>query len=181
MAVHQKRLWKKYDDQKRAGVAHPQLESGRKRKCGQKGINIEELRGRLHDIPLSDRTTQRRLASALGIPSSRLHDNLEKLGLRTQSNALKPYLTDEGKRERVVWVLRWVRTTAAAGGYRVLHDFEDFVHVDEKWFYLFQDGQDHPLSARYRASASSRRSCLSLLLLARVTTCLLYTSPSPRD
>ena len=117
------------------------MESGRKGKCGQKGINIEELRERLSDIPLSDRTTQRRLASALGIPSSRLHDNLEKLGLRTQSNALKPYLTDEGKRERVVWVLRWVRTTAAAGGYRVLHDFEDFVHVDEKWFYLFQDGQ----------------------------------------
>ena len=37
--------------------------------------------------------------------------------------------------------MRWVRTTAAAGRYRVLHDFEDFVHVDEKWFYLFQDWQ----------------------------------------
>ena len=91
---------------------------------------------------------QRRLASALGIPSSTLHDNLEKLGLRAHSNALKPYLTDEGKRERVVWVLRWVRTTAAAGGYRVLHDFEDFVHVDEKWFYLFQDGQKFYLLRR---------------------------------
>ena len=139
---------KKHDEQKQAGVAHPQLESCRKGKCGQKRMNIQELRERLRDIPLSDRTTQRRLASALGIPSSRLHDNLEKLGLRAHSNALKPYLTDEGKRERVVWVLRWVRTTAAAGGYRVLHDFEDFVHVDEKWFYLFQDGQKFYLLRR---------------------------------
>ena len=28
----------------------------------------------------------------------------------------------------------------------MLHDFEDFVHVDEKWFYLFVDGQRFYLS-----------------------------------
>ena len=134
------RLWKKYKKQRQAGVAHPQLESGRKGKTGRKSIPIEELRARLREIPLNDRTTQRRLAVALGIPTTTLHKNLEALGLKAHSNALKPYLTREGQKERLEWVLRWVRGPTA-GGSRVLHDFEDFVHVDEKWFYLFVDGQ----------------------------------------
>ncbi|CAM9241166.1 unnamed protein product, partial [Pylaiella littoralis] len=136
-----KRLWRRYDVQHEAGVASPKLTTGRRGKSGRKGIPLEELQARLRDIPLNDRTTQRRLAAALGVPLTTLHRNLKALGLRAHSNALKPYLTPEGKRERLRWVLRWVRTAAAAGGSRVLHDFEDFVHVDEKWFYLFKDGQ----------------------------------------
>ena len=51
-----KRLWKKYDGQKQAGVAHPQLESGRKGNAARRS-DFEELRERLRDVPLSDRTT----------------------------------------------------------------------------------------------------------------------------
>ncbi|CAM9853573.1 unnamed protein product, partial [Pylaiella littoralis] len=108
-----KRLWRRYDVQHEAGVASPKLTTGRRGKSGRKGIPLEELQARLRDIPLNDRTTQRRLAAALGVPLTTLHRNLKALGLRAHSNALKP----------------------------VLHDFEDFVHVDEKWFYLFKDGQ----------------------------------------
>ena len=123
------RLWKKYEKQRQAGVAHPQLESGRKGKTGRKSIPIEELRARLREIPLNDRTTQRRLAVALGIPTTTLHKNLEALGLKAHSNALKPYLTVEGKLEKLRWVLRWVERGAHRT--RVLHDSEDFVHVDD--------------------------------------------------
>ena len=87
-----KRLRRKYNEQHQAGVAHPQLANGRKGKSGRKGIPIEELRARLRDIPLNDRTTQRRLAAALGIPQATLHNNFKALGLRAHSNALKPYL-----------------------------------------------------------------------------------------
>ncbi|CAN0237676.1 unnamed protein product, partial [Ascophyllum nodosum] len=62
-----KRLWRKYDGQQQAGVAFPQLANSRKGNSGQKGIPVEELRERLRDIPIDDRTTQRRLAAALGI------------------------------------------------------------------------------------------------------------------
>ncbi|CAM9901585.1 unnamed protein product, partial [Pylaiella littoralis] len=82
--------------------------------------------------------------AALGIPQQTLFDNLKALGLRAHSNALKPYLTPDGKKERLRWVLRYISTARAgraAAVTRVLHDFEDFVHVDEKWFYLFKDGQ----------------------------------------
>ncbi|CAM9907919.1 unnamed protein product [Pylaiella littoralis] len=134
-----KRLWRKYDQQHTARVASPNLANARKGNSGRKGIDKQELRERLRDIPLNDRTTQRRLAAALGIPHSTLSKNLKALGLRPHSNVLKPFLTDEGKVERLRWVMSWVRSAAA--GSRVLHDFDDVVHVDEKWFYLFVDGQ----------------------------------------
>eukprot|EP00903_Cladosiphon_okamuranus_P014913 g13809.t1 len=125
--------------------------TNRKGNSGRKGIDIENLQARLRDIPLNDRTTQRRLAAALDIPQSTLHRNLKALELRAHSNAIKPYLTPDGKKERLRWVLHWLRIPTPAGGaggpdiIRVLHDFEDFVHVDEKWFYLFQDGQTYYL------------------------------------
>ena len=124
-----KRLWKKYEKQRQAGVAHQQLESGRKGKTGRKSIPIEELRARLREIPLNDRTIQRRLAAALGIPTTTLHRNLETLELKANSNALKASLTVEGKLERLRWVLRWVERGAHRT--RVLHDFENFVNVDD--------------------------------------------------
>ncbi|CAN0453030.1 unnamed protein product, partial [Ascophyllum nodosum] len=124
-----KRLWTKYDQQHKAGVANPQLANRRKGNSGQKGVDAEELRVRLRDIPLNDRTTQRRLAAALGIPYSTLFDNLKKLGLRAHSNALKPLLTNEGKIARLRWVLRWVQSPAASG----------YSTKDGQRFYLYDD------------------------------------------
>ncbi|CAB1119370.1 unnamed protein product [Ectocarpus sp. CCAP 1310/34] len=89
-----KRLWRRYDTQHKAGVSSPQLANRRNGNSGRKGVPIEELRERLRDIPLNDRTTQRRLAAALEIPLTTLHKNLKALGLRAHSNAIKPYLTD---------------------------------------------------------------------------------------
>ena len=135
-------LWKRYNEQKEEGVATPHPTSRRKGNSGRKRIDLEELREGLRDIPLNDRTTTvRRLAAALDIPRSTLHENLKALGLRVDSNAIKPYLTDAGKLERVRWVLRWVgvssTSSAVATPAREIHHFEDFVHMDEKWFYLF--------------------------------------------
>lgn len=139
------RLWASYTQQRNAGVAHPDLTSGRKGKSGRKGIPLEVLRERLRDIPLNERTTQRSLALALGIPKTTLFEKLKNLGLRAHSNALKPLLTMDGRLQRLRWVRRWVVRSAAAGGSRVVHDFDNFVHVDERWFYLFKDGQRYYL------------------------------------
>ena len=37
------------------------------------------------------------------------------------------------------WALRWVEVTP--GDMKRFHHFEDFVHVDENWFYLYVEGQ----------------------------------------
>ncbi|CAB1110340.1 unnamed protein product [Ectocarpus sp. CCAP 1310/34] len=92
-----KRLWVRYEAQRKAGVARPKIGNLRKGNSGRKGIPIQELRERLRDIPLNDRTTQRRLAAALGIATTTLFDNLKALGLRAHSKALKPLLTGDGK------------------------------------------------------------------------------------
>ena len=92
-------LWKSYNEQKEAGVATPHPTSRRKGNSGRKRIDLEELRERLRDIPLNDKTTVRRLAAALDILRSTLHENLKALGLRAHSNAIKPFLTDAGKLE----------------------------------------------------------------------------------
>ncbi|CAM9920520.1 unnamed protein product, partial [Sphacelaria rigidula] len=71
------RVWLKYEEEIAAGFAHPNLQSGCKGNSGKKGIGIEELRTRLRDIPLNKRTTQRRLAAALGVAKTTLRDNFK--------------------------------------------------------------------------------------------------------
>ena len=67
-----------------------------------------------------------------------LFDNIKKLGLRAASRYLKPLLTDDNKKARLEWALRWV--SSSPGHRHKIHHFEDFVHMDEKWFYICQNG-----------------------------------------
>lgn len=136
------RLWTCYQHQKAAGVLSPDLHNKRRGNSGRKGHNIDALRQTLKDIPIKNRTTLRGLAAALGIPKTTLVRNLEKLGLRAVSRQLKPLLTNRAKKERLEWALRWTRP--AGGGYK-FHHFEDHVHLDEKWFYICQNGQTYYL------------------------------------
>ena len=52
---------------------------------------------------------------------------------------IKLFPTDEDKRGRVEWAKGWVRPSA--GGGHKFHHFEDLVHLNEKGFYLCQNGQ----------------------------------------
>ena len=56
-----------------------------------------------------------------------LFDNLKKLGLRAASTFLKPLLTDDNKKARLEWALRWV-SSSPGHGHKIQH-FEDFVHI----------------------------------------------------
>ncbi len=76
------RLWRNYTTQKGQGILDPNLNSKRKGNSGRKGINIEELKEKLRQIPQGSRTSQRALAAQLGIPKSTLNGNLEKLGVK---------------------------------------------------------------------------------------------------
>lgn len=138
-----KQIWRLYKSQKDEGIVNPCLRSKRRGNSGRKGIDIDYYRELLKHIPLKNRTTQRALAGALGIPRTTLQKNLKKLGLRVVSCYLKPLLTDSGKRERVEWAVRWCRPTP--GGNFKFHHFEDHVHLDEKWFYICRNGQKYYL------------------------------------
>lgn len=134
-------LWKEYQQRKAAGEMSPDLRNKRRGKSGRKGIDLDSLRAALKEIPIKNRTTQRAVAAALGIPKTTLQRNLKKLGLRVVSRYLKPFLTDNGRKERLEWALRW--TVRSAGESHKFHHFEDHVHLDEKWFYLCKNGQKY--------------------------------------
>lgn len=83
------KLWKEYTKQKGAGVVDPDLSSRRKGNSGHKGINLVHFREALERIPEKQRTSQRALAEALGMPRSTLSNNLKKLGLRFPARGRK--------------------------------------------------------------------------------------------
>ena len=82
-------LWKEYQRQKIAGAVCPDLHYTRRGNCGKKGVNLDFPREALKDIPIKNRTTQRSVAAALGMPKTTLRDNLKKLGLRAVSSYLE--------------------------------------------------------------------------------------------
>ncbi|CAN0382926.1 unnamed protein product [Pylaiella littoralis] len=137
------RHWRLYQQKKEAGEQNPDLSNKRKGNSGRTGINIPVLVEKLAEIPLKNRTTQRSIAAALGIPKTTLVRNLKQLGLRACSRFLKPLLTDIAKEKRLDWAVRWVREVP--GGARKFHNFYDFVHLDEKWFYICKQGQRYYL------------------------------------
>ena len=94
---------------------------------GRKGIDLVAVRSALKEIPIKSRTTIRGVAAALGVPKMTLFDNLKKLGLRAASRFLKPLLTDDNKKARLEWALRWVSSSPGHG--HKIHHFEDFVHI----------------------------------------------------
>ena len=113
---------------------------------GRKGLDFVKYVEALREIPIKNRTTIRSLAAALELPKSTLHLNLKKLGLRASKTYLKPMLTEEGKMKRLEWALRWVLTTPPElGGGHTFQDFLNFVHLDEKWFYICKSGQKYYL------------------------------------
>ncbi|CAN0083821.1 unnamed protein product, partial [Pylaiella littoralis] len=137
------RHWRLYQQKKEAGEQNPDLSNKRKGNSGRTGINIPVLVEKLAEIPLKNRTTQRSVAAALGIPKTTLVRKLKKLGLRACSRFLKPLLTDIAKEKRLDWAVRWAREVP--GGARKFHNFYNFVHLDEKWFYIWKQGQRYYL------------------------------------
>jgi hypothetical protein len=57
--------------------------------------------------------------------------------LRVHTNTLKPFLTEENKVRRVLFALSWRNPSSP----NVFQDMADVVHLDEKWFYVTQDGE----------------------------------------
>lgn len=102
-------------------------------KCGKKGINLDFPREAVKNIPIKNRTMERSVAAALGIPKTPLRDYFMKLGLRAVSCYPKPLLTDNE--------LRWSKPSTS-GGHK-FYNFEDHIHLDEKWFYICPDGQTY--------------------------------------
>ena len=136
-------VWHLFEQQRADGVGDIKLRNSRGGNSGRKRIDVDKYKELLTDIPLKNRTTQRAVATQLGLSQQTLRNNLKRLGLRAASRFLKPLLTEEGKKKRVDWALRWVRDRH--GGARVFDTMDNVVMVDEKWFFIKKNGQRYYL------------------------------------
>ncbi|KAF0694849.1 Aste57867_14313 [Aphanomyces stellatus] len=103
----------------------------KKGKVGRKhAFTAAQIKAKLLQVPLANRTTLRAITEQSGISMGTLHRCL-KLGLfRAHSNAIRPILSDANKYCRMKHALSFVSSDM------VMNDMLNYVHLDEKWFYL---------------------------------------------
>ncbi|ETN04520.1 hypothetical protein PPTG_14394 [Phytophthora nicotianae INRA-310] len=136
------RLWRRALQDIKSGNAI-NYDSDRKGKSGRKTRLTEEFR---HDLshaieltPFEERTDIRTLASSLGIAKSSLHDYFLAGAFRRHTTRLKPLLSDQHRADRLKFAYGFVHR--GPRNTRVFDSFMNYVHLDEKWFYLKKENQ----------------------------------------
>ena len=90
------------------------------------------------------------------------------------TNAIKPLLTEENKRARIAFIVRFVDESTL-----LYSPMYDVIHLDEKWYYMTRASQRiylypiEPASLRYvRCLFNISNGCAVLI---RVTLCVMYS------
>ncbi|CAM9846246.1 unnamed protein product [Discosporangium mesarthrocarpum] len=122
------------------------------------------------EVPSVRGRSYRKWAVKSGIPLSSLWRLCKRVGARKHRRWVKPVLWDKQKRDRVGFALSHMHRK---GGARVVvDDMYDWVHVDEKWFYVIKDGRGiylHPEEDAPRPPrAQNKRFITKVMFLAAV-------------
>jgi AraC-like DNA-binding protein len=131
--------------------------------CNKKPLNcwckrVEVDPAAIMQIPPSKRTTLKDLAFELNMSISTLHRRFKEKEFRRHSNAIKPRITDDNKKERVRYALSRSVDPKFQGSYNV-------VHMDEKWFYRTKGSQNYYLA---NEEEEPYRSCQSKNYIEKV-------------
>ena len=124
-----KRLWDRATHRDANGMLTVEDVFSRRNQCGRKS-KYPNLCAKLAEIPKTKRTTIQAIAGALKMPYSTLQWYIKRGVLIKRSSTIKPVLTDANKMLRMKWALDHV-----APDFR-FHPMYDYVHVDEKWYYM---------------------------------------------
>jgi hypothetical protein len=164
------RLWKRADSARSSGKINYGEISSRKKNCGRRPMYPPHLvKSAVESTPLLQRRSQRKLAKALGVSKSTIQSWLNLGLLRSNTNALKPMLTEENKLKRWLFALEW-RSVEDPSKYQ---DMMDVIHLDEKWFYVSRENEkfllseDEPEPYRTAAHKSHIKKVMFLCALAR--------------
>jgi hypothetical protein len=129
-----------------------------KRRSGKFKHDRELLKAQIRAIALKSRRTRRQLAGQLNLPLTTVHwlvrDRAIASGpkeiyggtiLRVHSSSLKPSLTNANKLHRFLYAVDQLKPGGLSLRVPKFQDHMDRVHVDEKWFWLCQDGEKYIL------------------------------------
>ncbi|CAN0085476.1 unnamed protein product, partial [Discosporangium mesarthrocarpum] len=141
------------------------MSRGRQGRCGRPNAVTDPL-----EVPSISRTSYPKWAVKSGIPLSSLWRLCKRVGARKHKLRVKPVLSDKQKRDRVGFALSHMHRKGGTGV--VVDDMYDWVHVDEKWFYVMKDGSGiclHPEEdAPETPRAQNNRFITKVMFLAAV-------------
>lgn len=152
-------IWKlaknQYSEGKKfADVSSHMKNCGRKKKDYTQAINI------IKNVPLNRRGSLRSLSAAIQVPLTSLYRRFrEDKQFEKISSHLKPTLTESNMKARLEFCLSHITTE----GY--FHDMYDYVHIDEKWFYLSQNKRSYYVNVD---EETPHRSCKSKRFITKV-------------
>jgi hypothetical protein len=131
-----RRVWRRGKTQLQNGVP-VEVGSLKKGRVGRKPtpVDLEVLR----DVPLKDRMTLEDVCARLNISKWKLIRYLRQGKIRRHSSSLKPFLTPANRKTRMQFCIDMIKR--GVNGDARFRDFFDFVHIDEKWFYLYQKSE----------------------------------------
>lgn len=117
-------------------------------------------------IPFNRRGTLRSLSHAIQIPKSTLHRHLKQgTTIKRISSTIKPLLTEENCHSR----LRFSLSMLKPNGFFI--DMYDYVHIDEKWFYLTKAKRSYYTLLNEKPperSCKSKRYIMKVMFMAAV-------------
>ena len=124
------RIWQRAKRCKAQGIL-VDVKSLKLKNCHRKKIEVDL--SRVADIPLNRRGTIRSLANALGVKKTTLHRWFKEGLLRQHSSALRPYLKEANKKDRLRFCVSVLDPSTMPNNPKFL-DMENIIHTDEKWF-----------------------------------------------
>ena len=148
------RVWHAAQTQYREGKICADVSSKRKERCGRKPKDYSNNLAQIKNTPLNRR----------GIPKSTLLD-IFKSGkyIKRISSTVKPILTDKNKMDRLEFCLS--KVSLAINGDLLFDDLYDYVHIDEKWFYLTEVKRSYYLMLN---EEEPERNCKSKRFITKV-------------
>ncbi|KAH7842117.1 hypothetical protein Vadar_001649 [Vaccinium darrowii] len=106
----------------------------------------------------------------MNMAKSTLHRRCKECAIKLHTNALKPYLTEENKKTRLRFCLSMVELSSLTSQ-PILKDMYNYVHVDEKWFFLSKESERFYLLPEEReplCTCKSKRFITKVMFLAAV-------------
>ncbi|XP_057517907.1 uncharacterized protein LOC130798830 [Amaranthus tricolor] len=125
--------------------------------CGRKRVVVTP--NIIESKPMGEHTCIRDAATCLDLSPSTVWRLIKRGKIKAHSNPLHPALTDANKIRRVEWIWSLIQedTIQRHPIYKAIYDF---IHIDEKWFYLTKKTQRiylaHKEKVPYRAGKSSK-------------------------
>jgi len=131
------RLWQQAKTSRSVGkIDEDEIKNKRHNCSGITKWDRDEVQEAVKELRCKKKKTIRGLAAALGVPKLSVHRLTQLKIIVRKVSYTKPYLTEENKVTRLEYAL-----SLRAGDTVIYQDLYNYIHVDEKWFYLTETGE----------------------------------------